>query len=529
MADYGKLNFSVAFDPTSAFPLDARSYFTSLTDAEAAAQTAEEAGSKNTVYYYGQKILVYENGVASWYKITPSKTLEPEAVGSSSTETPHFNLTELGLPDVIIGNENVGVETDTTEIITALANGVVRFTLNIGVAGVEAFPITCTMTCLETDGAYICNSYFGIGTLLQITVIVAEGAISATAQVVTAESDESSSVQPDYTQNDTTAADYIKNRPFYEVPAVLDFLPSTEVTFEGEEWMTTPTAEQLSMWASDWDSVVVIWDGVEYTRQPLTYMGVKCAGKVLGNEDTGEPFAIACADASTSPYGVDMLYILDVSGSSNATHTVQILINGAEVHKLDSKFIDDVDYETRVINKPFGVISAGTVIFNEDVTLDLDSAASDDTPAEYYANGSSPNLDALFDGASYTVTVDDISETGVCVYDAANAMYAINLDTIAFGAVGGQSSISIQSNDYTEGQTVSVSVVLAEDYVKQIDSAYIPSAVPPASVDLSAYESGTIVETYADGTTKTTTVEFDDDGNPIKITDGDGNVTELTW
>ena len=51
-----------------------------------------------------------------------------------------------------------------------------------------------------------------------------------------------------------------------------------------------------------------------------------------------------------------------------------------------------------------------------------------------------------------------------------------------------------------------------------------------ASIDLSAYESsGQIVETYADGSTKTTTVEFDENGNPIKITDSDGNETVLTW
>lgn len=50
------------------------------------------------------------------------------------------------------------------------------------------------------------------------------------------------------------------------------------------------------------------------------------------------------------------------------------------------------------------------------------------------------------------------------------------------------------------------------------------------SIDLSAFESnGQIAETYADGTTKTTTVEFDASGNPTKITDGDGNVTTLTW
>ena len=51
----------------------------------------------------------------------------------------------------------------------------------------------------------------------------------------------------------------------------------------------------------------------------------------------------------------------------------------------------------------------------------------------------------------------------------------------------------------------------------------------PASIDLSRMDEGEIVETFAGGTTKTTTIEYDADGNPVKITDGDGNVTVLTW
>lgn len=50
------------------------------------------------------------------------------------------------------------------------------------------------------------------------------------------------------------------------------------------------------------------------------------------------------------------------------------------------------------------------------------------------------------------------------------------------------------------------------------------------SIDLSAYESsGQIVETYKDGSTKTTAVEFDENGNPIKITDSNGNETVVIW
>ena len=53
---------------------------------------------------------------------------------------------------------------------------------------------------------------------------------------------------------------------------------------------------------------------------------------------------------------------------------------------------------------------------------------------------------------------------------------------------------------------------------------------PPVSIDLSNFESeGKIVETFADGSTETTVMEFDADGKPTKITDGNGKVTVLTW
>ena len=81
--DYGKLNFSTSFKPTSAFPLNANCYFESLAEAQAAAATAEEVGSSNTVYHFGQEIAVVESGVATLYMIQPDKTLKE--VGKVST------------------------------------------------------------------------------------------------------------------------------------------------------------------------------------------------------------------------------------------------------------------------------------------------------------------------------------------------------------------------------------------------------------------------------------------------------------
>lgn len=75
MAEFGKLNFAVAFNPQTAFPLDARSYFESYDEAVAAAKTAATAGNKNTVYYFGQTLTVVENNVASFYIIQPDGSL----------------------------------------------------------------------------------------------------------------------------------------------------------------------------------------------------------------------------------------------------------------------------------------------------------------------------------------------------------------------------------------------------------------------------------------------------------------------
>lgn len=84
--DFGKLNFSVSFNPTSAFPIDARSYFESYADAVAAAASAVPAGSSDSIYYYGQTLVVVENNKASFYIIQPDKTLSgiEGASGSSS-------------------------------------------------------------------------------------------------------------------------------------------------------------------------------------------------------------------------------------------------------------------------------------------------------------------------------------------------------------------------------------------------------------------------------------------------------------
>lgn len=121
MADFGKLNFSTSFKPTSAFPLDARCYFESLELAKAAAATAEEAGSKNTIYYIGQKLLVVSGGTATWYTIQPNKSLLAEGTGAGGVNFETDGKTLILEDGVLKVNTTDVVEEDNTQPITSAA------------------------------------------------------------------------------------------------------------------------------------------------------------------------------------------------------------------------------------------------------------------------------------------------------------------------------------------------------------------------------------------------------------------------
>ena len=85
--DFGKLNFAVGFNRTSAFPLDANSYFETYADAEAAAAGAAVVGSADSAYYIGQLLIVKDPTVGvGLYQINAGKTLTKFGQASSADE-----------------------------------------------------------------------------------------------------------------------------------------------------------------------------------------------------------------------------------------------------------------------------------------------------------------------------------------------------------------------------------------------------------------------------------------------------------
>lgn len=136
----------------------------------------------------------------------------------------------------------------------------------------------------------------------------------------------------------------------------------------------------------------------------------------------------------------------------------------------------------------------------------------------------------LWDGEEFTCEAKDGSEI------LWEAVYVGN--ATPFGLWGNNEPFAIihcERDEYdgiivclTDTEETAHTVAIYQDTtaIKPLDPKFLPVAT---AVDLTAFESdGIIVETYADGSTVTTTMERNAEGKITKITDSNGNVTVLT-
>ena len=133
---------------------------------------------------------------------------------------------------------------------------------------------------------------------------------------------------PDWLQNDETASDYIKNRPFSEI--IFELPSETEVTFEDGIYEQPEYTGELLV--SD-ETYTVTWNGTEYTCVAQTMSGMGGAignvGLATGGTDTGEPFVIVTMASE------GMLVIMALDGSTSAT----VKITGNIIKKIEEKFL----------------------------------------------------------------------------------------------------------------------------------------------------------------------------------------------
>ena len=137
----------------------------------------------------------------------------------------------------------------------------------------------------------------------------------------------SEGVQPDWNQNDETAADYVKNKPFYaEDPVETVLLEEQAVTFTDGE---SDPSFNFNASPEDINHIKVTWDGTEYICIPqIRSDSIEFGNKFIDDdtcEDTGEPFY----------YDGEVFY----TDSSADSHQIKVSKLSNKVIKIEPNYI----------------------------------------------------------------------------------------------------------------------------------------------------------------------------------------------
>ena len=140
--------------------------------------------------------------------------------------------------------------------------------------------------------------------------------------------------QPDWNQNDSTAADYVKNRPFYTGdPVETVFVEESTVSFAYERGKYIGQLESTFS-ATVGETYKVSWDGTVYECTCAEFFGRSIIGNlaIIGpGADTGEPFVMDVDNDGR---------IIIATADTSASHTFSISSTVVSIVKIPGKYID---------------------------------------------------------------------------------------------------------------------------------------------------------------------------------------------
>ena len=142
---------------------------------------------------------------------------------------------------------------------------------------------------------------------------------------------------PDYNQNNPTASDYIKNRPFYTGEMVqTEVIPEQTYTLSSDGSFTVYVDESGTYPHSleDGKNYTVVYNGTTYEFTSSNYRGLTYVGDIgpLRGEEATVPFVIAASNG--------VLQIIDYNGSTEVTF--KIIGYREDVIQIDPKYIPEL-------------------------------------------------------------------------------------------------------------------------------------------------------------------------------------------
>ena len=282
-------------------------------------------------------------------------------------------------------------------------------------------------------------------------------------------------VQSDWNQNDETAADYVKNRPFYTGDPVETVLVEESTVMFEEVMDGLYRAEFSSTFeATVGETYKVSWDGTVYECICVDMEETPVLGNlsVVGaGSDTGEPFLMGIMNGK----GIQIM-----AADSSSSHTFSISEIVVPVVKIDKKYLVQPDWNQNdetaadfVKNRPF---YTGDLVLVEERTVPFV-----ENNGLYFAKFPSSTVDVTI-GETYTVTWDDTVYECICVSGSRGTTIG-NLFILGAGPDSGEpflmglngNGIQIVTADISASHTFSISATVAP--VVKIDEKYLPDAL----------------------------------------------------
>ena len=284
-------------------------------------------------------------------------------------------------------------------------------------------------------------------------------------KLATEEYVDSKQLQPDWNQNDETAADYIKNRPFYTGDTVETVLVEQNTASFAEHNGLYGVEFPSTFEATVGETYKVSWDGTVYECTCKNFNGELFMGNLsIAGEgsDTGEPFIMFVYNGEG---------IAIVTADTSASHTFSISALVTEVVKIDPKYIRDMYYTADPV---------------EIVLVEERTVAFADSSNGFYRGQLKSTFSATV-GDTYKVSWDGASYECTCVL-IKNLPAIGNPSIMSAGSDTGEpfligvdngKRIDILTADTSASHTVSISGFVQE--IVKIDEKYLPNTIATKS------------------------------------------------
>ena len=326
--------------------------------------------------------------------------------------------------------------------------------------------------CLDPDGNYTYKWNTEICKLLTI----GEG-ISNTSAVIEDHSDilekfkkeileeaGEKSIQPDWNQNDSTAADYVKNRPFYTgAPVETMLVEESTVSFAPAEGVYMGELQSTFV-ATVGETYKVSWDGTTYESTCVNFNRFQVIGNlsIMGvGSDTGEPFLADVGHGEIIPI---------ITADTSASHTISISGFVTEVVKIDPKYIRDMYYTADPVETVFVEESTATFAENNGLYVARFPSTFEATVGEAYK--------VSWDGTVYECTCVLIQGLPAIGNSAIMGPGSDTGEPFLMGVNNGK-RIQIITADTSASHTFSISGFVSE--VVKIDEKYLPDTIATKS------------------------------------------------